>query len=90
VINREPFPRSPKPGHDLISDEQDPVVITQGPHALQVAFRRNNDPISAGHRFEKHCCDGLRAFILDDLLQVVEVILAKLRLGEIGIGAVEG
>jgi hypothetical protein len=90
MVDGEPFACAPKTGHDLIRDEQYAIAIAQRPHTLQIALGRDDDPVGAGDRFEQHRGDGLRTFVQDDFFQVIEVILAKLCLRNICIGAVEG
>ncbi len=90
MIHGKPATGAAKAAHHLIGDEQNPVAIAQGPHALQVACRGDNDAIGASDRFEQYGGDRLRTFVLDDLLQVVNIVLGEIRLGDFRIRAVKG
>src|SRR5439155_488328 len=57
-------------GHHLVADEHDPVPVADLTDRLQVAVGRDDDPIRPGDRLEDHGGDGVRALVLEDLLQV--------------------
>ena len=63
-------PVRPKPGHHLVEDEQDAVPVADLADGGEVARRRHEHAVGAGDGLEDHRGDGLRALVLQDLLQV--------------------
>ena len=74
-------PVRPKPGHDLVEDQQDPVPVADLADRLQVAGRRRDDPVRPGHGLEDHGGDGVRALVLEDLLEVRRSRADRARIG---------
>ena len=52
VLDAEPLPRPAPGGHDLVRDEEDPVLIAELAQALHVALRRRDDPVGADDRLD--------------------------------------
>ena len=75
VVHREPLARAPEPAHDLVGDQHDPVPGAELAHALQVAIRRDQDAVRAGHRLEDERGDRLGALEHDLLLEPIERLL---------------
>ena len=48
--------------------------------ALQVAVGRDQDAVSARHRLEDECRDGVRPLVLDHLLEIGQMLIDWLRL----------
>ena len=67
---REPAPGAAEAGQDLVEDEQDAVAIADLADRREVAGRRHEDAVGAGHGLEDHGGDRLRPLVLQDLLQV--------------------
>src|SRR5207247_2649428 len=70
VVTREPASRAAEAGHDLVEDEQDSVAVADLADGLKVAVRRRDDSVRTGDRLEEHRRDRLRAFVLEDLLEM--------------------
>src|SRR5919197_2135571 len=70
VLTGEPATGPPEAGHDLVENEQDAVPVADLADRLQVAVRRRDDPVRPGDRLEEHGGNGVRTFVLEDLLQM--------------------
>eukprot|EP00906_Rhabdomonas_costata_P014850 RCo021303 len=77
VVHREPLARSPQPGHDLVADHNDAILITEFPNALQVSIWGNDDPIGARDGLQEHTGNVLRSFELQHLLHLVQALLRE-------------
>ena len=66
------------------------MLVAKIAHALQVPLWRDDDSVRAGHRLQHHRRDRLRAFINNDLFQVVEIIQCELSFGNIPVLVMEG
>ena len=80
VLVGEPLTGAGKARHGFVSDVDDSVLIAECAHALEVAGRRNQDARGADNRLEDDACDGVGAFELNDLLEVLQCALGFLDL----------
>ncbi len=89
-VRREPLTGPPEPGHDLVQDEDDPVLVAYLTHPGQIARRRHHDPRRARDRLQDDRGDRRRPLEGDRRLQVLQRPGALLLLG-LGVeaGAVE-
>ena len=70
VLACKPLPRPPESGHHLVEDQEDPVAVADLANALQVAVGRHDDAVRAGDGLEDDRRDGVRTFVLENLLQM--------------------
>ena len=77
-FDREPLAGAAEPGHHLVGDHQDAVLVAQRADALHVAVGRDQDAVGARHGLEDERRDRLRAFELDDLLEVAQRLLGRI------------
>ena len=63
VVHRKPFSCASKARHDLIADQQDTMLGAGFSDRLQIAIRRNDDPVGAYDCFQNNGCNGVRVFI---------------------------
>ena len=70
VLAGEPPAGTTEARHDLVEDQEDPVPVADLADRLQVARRRRDDPVRAGHGLEDHRGDRVGALVLEDLLEV--------------------
>ena len=70
VLAAEPPSGAPEPGHHLVEDEQDAVPVADLTDGGEVARRRDEHAVGAGHRLQDHRGDGLGPLVLQDLLEV--------------------
>ena len=63
-------PARSKPGEDLVEDEQDAVAVADLADRREIAGRRHEDAVGAGHGLEDDGGDRLRPFVLQELLEV--------------------
>ncbi len=88
-------PQRPKPGHHLVGDEHDAVLVAELTHALEVAVGRHEDAVGADHRLEDDRRHRVRALDHEGVAQVLEgpVALLLLALGvegrAVGVGTPE-
>ena len=68
MIDGKPRASPAKAGHNFIGDHQDPVLIAQLPHALNVSIRRNENAVRPRHRLQNEPGNGVRAFQLDNFV----------------------
>src|SRR5258708_39176086 len=52
VIDSKPLTRAAKARHHLVSDHQNPVLVTQFPHALHISIGGYEDAIRPNHRLQ--------------------------------------
>ena len=71
-VEREPLARAAEPGHHLVEDQHDAVLVGEGTHPCQVAGRRHHDPGGAGNRLQQDRGDAVGAFGLDHPAQVLQ------------------
>ena len=88
VLAREPLAGAAEAGHHLVADEQDPVPVARLADRLQVPVGRDDDPVRAHDRLEDDRGDGVRALVLEDLLQVRRAGADRARIGMAGGAAV--
>jgi hypothetical protein len=50
VVDGEPLAAAPEPGHDLVGDPHDPVLVADLANPGEVAVRRNEDAVGADDR----------------------------------------
>ena len=70
MLDREPLPGAAEPGHDLVGNHQDAVLVAERADALHVAVRRHQDAVGAGDALEDEAGDGVRPLEDDHFLQV--------------------
>src|SRR5260221_6080568 len=66
VIDSKPLTRAAKARHHLVSDHQNPVLVAQFPHALEVSIRRNKNSIRSDDCLQNERRNRMRAFQLDN------------------------
>ena len=89
MIDREPFASPAETCHHFINDHHNIVFVAKRPYPLHVPIGWDDDPVRTCHSFHQYSGDGLRAFVLNDLFQVIEIILCEIFLRDIGIMAVK-
>ena len=52
AVDGEPLAAAPEPGHHLIGDHHDAVLVAQRPHAGEVAVRGHEDPVGPDDRLQ--------------------------------------
>ncbi len=80
MVDGKPATRPPEACHDLIADHQDVVAGADLAHALDVAVRRDEDPVGAHDRLEEDRRDRVRALVADDVLEALEALGHRPRL----------
>ena len=70
VLAREPAAGPAPARHHLVEDEQDAVAVAHLPDRLEVAVRRDDDPVRADDRLEDDRGHRVRALVFEDLLEV--------------------
>ncbi len=58
-----------EPGDHFVEDEEDSVLVADVAQPLEVAPGRDQNARGAGHRFDDHGGDGIRAALVDDRLR---------------------
>ena len=74
VLGGEPRAGAPEPGHDLVVDQQDVVLVEEGADLGPVVVRRHQQAVGAGDALGEHGGDVLRPFHLDDFLDVAHAL----------------
>ena len=64
VVAGEPAARAAPARHHLVEDQQDPVAVADLADRLQVAVRRDDDPVRPGDRLEDDRGDRVRPLVL--------------------------
>jgi hypothetical protein len=80
VVDGEPAASPTEPGHDLVADHEDVVARADLADALEVAVRRDQDPIGAHDGLEEDGRDRVGALVADDVLEALEALLDRARL----------
>ncbi len=88
VLTRKPAAGSAESRHHLVEDEQDPVPVAHVPNRLEVAVGGRDDSVRSGHGLQEDRCDGLRTFVLEDLLEMRGARADRARIGVPGRTAV--
>ena len=78
VLKGEPLAGAREAGHRLVGDPHDLVLVRQRPHTFEVSRRRHQDAGGSDDGFQNDRADGVRAFELDDLLEVLQRTLGLL------------
>ena len=86
AVDGEPLAATAEPGHHLVGDHHDAVVVAQLTDALEVAVGRHEDAVRADHGLQHDGGDVLAALDHDHVGQVGERPLALLGV----VGGVEG
>src|SRR5215210_7299338 len=84
VVHAEPLAGAAEPGHHFVADEQDPVPVADLADRLQVAVRRDDDPVRPDDRLHDHGGDRLGPLVLEDLLEVRRAGADRARIGVAG------
>ena len=75
VLGREPRAGPPEAGHDLVEDEEDPVLVAERPQTADEPIRRDDEARAADDRLEKDRGDVLRALVPEHLFDVGQEIV---------------
>ena len=81
LVDGEPVAGPPEAGHDLVGDHQDAVAVADLADAGDVAVRRDEDAVGAHDRLEEDGRDGPGALVADDVLEALQGLTDRSRLG---------
>ena len=81
VVDGEPAAGAAEARHDLVADHQDPVAVADLAHALDVAVGRDEDAVGADDGLEEDRGDRARALVPDHVLEALERLRDRTRLG---------
>ena len=79
ALDPEPGAQPPEPADHRVTDEQDPVALTQRGDALDVALAREQHPAGAHHRLAEEGRDALGPDPIELFLQRLDRVMRDLR-----------
>jgi hypothetical protein len=88
VLASEPLAGASEPRHDLVADQEDAVAVAHLSDRLQVALRRDDNPVRPDYRLEDDRGHLVGALVLEQLLEMRAAAADRARVGVTGRTAV--